>query len=712
MKGKLLIFCLSVLISNLWPLFTLLLSPFVILFFAAFKTKYLPIAYVFLLGALWVFWNWTTLNEASLTLEQGRQSWQLIGKVGQVSSQTNRTEFDFYPEGPFKKLKVSCYHCPWVVGRGDRWALALRLKPFTSFYNPVMFDYRKWMLARGYAGYGSINVKHSYNHKIKNSAFSLPKQINITLSERHFPILRALLLGDKKTLPAKYRRIINGSGLGHLFVVSGLHVGMMALIVTLFLAWIQRGLLLGGWTYGPTISVLGGFSAALFYAYLSGFNTPVIRACIMLLFGFLMMFRSKNSSVGNYLLAALLCVVLINPLAFMGLGSWLSFVIVGFLIFGMSLGASKLKKLVAAQQLAFLSGGVVLVLAGMTVAPVGLMLNLVFIPLVTLLVLPIAVLGLALALLGFDRLLMWVELCLNSILNGLIEFTSVVTWQLPVHDDNQTLFLLAFLVLILPQALKFRWLGVVLVAVSLALPAQRPGKGGFELTVLDVGQGSSALIETSSYSLLVDTGTRYMSGMTLADYVVMPFLRSRGIHRLDILHITHGDLDHSGGQVLLAGHSLEVVDQDHCHEARWVWDGVIFERFKALGFNTGNNGSCLLRVIDALGREALITGDIESAAEKALLEQGGALAADVLIVPHHGSKTSSSPEFLEAVSPKLAIISAGNLNHYGHPHSEIVQRLNSKAIEVYSTASHGAIQVDFDPRQEGLSVSTYRPIFK
>ena len=158
--------------------------------------------------------------------------------------------------------------------------------------------------------------------------------------------------------------------------------------------------------------------------------------------------------------------------------------------------------------------------------------------------------------------------------------------------------------------------------------------------------------------------------------------------------------------------SMSLVEQHSCHAFGWVWDDVKFERFKAEEYQAGNNGSCLLRVTDLRGRRVLMTGDVEKAAELALVRQGVPLKADVLLVPHHGSKTSSTLTFLNAVSPNIAIISAGNLNHYGHPHSEIVQRLSSQSIEVYSTASHGAIQVDFDPRQESISVSTYRPIFK
>ena len=712
MKNALLVFSFSVLLSSLWPLFTLLISPFLILFSAFYKNKYLYLGYAFLLGSIWVGWHWSVVNNNALTLEQGRQNWQLTGEVGRVSKQIGRLEFDFHAQQPFEKLKVSCYQCPWNIQRGDQWSLALKLKPFSSFYNPVGFDYRRWMLAKGYVAYGSVDVKQPYNHKLTLDAYSLAKQINITLSEFSFPILRALLLGDKKALPANVKRIINGSGLGHLFVISGLHVGMMALVFTFLITWMQRVFLLRHWVFGPVLSVLGGFLVAVFYAYLSGFNIPVIRACIMLLFVLLMLLRVKNRHISQYLFLALLSVMFIKPLAFMAVGSWLSFVIVGGLIFGMGVKSSRFSQLFTAQQLAFYSGGTILLIAGMGLAPVGFLLNLIFIPLISFLVLPAAVLGLGLALFGFEDLLVLVEVSLDWILERLIALESVVTWVPTIHENNKIFIVFALLLFILPRALKFRGLAMILLVVALTLPVQRPERGGFTLTVLDVGQGNAALIETQNFNVLVDTGTRFMNGMAMVDYVITPHLKFRGIDRLDILHITHADIDHSGGKTLLADLSVSLVEQGSCHTFSWMWDEVKFERFKANGYEAGNNGSCLLRVSDSRGRKVLMTGDVEREAEIALVRQGAPLKADVLLVPHHGSKTSSTRTFLDAVNPEVAIISAGNLNHYGHPHSEIVQRLSSEAKEVYSTASHGAIQVDFDPRQEGLSVSTYRPIFK
>mgnify|MGYP000234314973 FL=1 len=713
MKANLLGFSFGVLFTAMWPWLGLLLSPFLLIIALVFRSVYLARCLAFLMGAVWVFGHWTFVEQQALTVEQGRQQWQLSGAVGRVSQQLGRTEFDFFPVGPFDKLTISCYACPWAIERGDDWRLALKLKPFSSFSNPMGFDYRKWMLVKGYAAQGVVDVKHSFNKKVKNDSHSLAKQIDNTLSASGSPVLRALLLGDKKSLSAKYKRFINGSGLGHLFVVSGLHVGIVALVVSLFLLWVQRFLLLLHWSYAPVISLGAGFLSAVFYAYLSGLNVPAIRACVLLFFTFLLLIKKRHTHMSSYLFLAFLFVVLINPLAFMAVGSWLSFSIVLALVCGLGVKKSWYGQLYSAQGLAFFSGAVVLLFFGMVVAPLGFILNLILIPLFSVFILPVAIVALLLALMGSEALLVFVEALLTKLLDVLLLVQEVIIWSPAMHDNNKALLIAAAIIFLMPKALSLRGLAVVICLAAFFVPVERPDEGAFRVTVLDVGQGSSALIETSTRSVLVDTGTRFLSGMTLADYVVLPFMRQRNVKKLDILHITHSDLDHSGGRELLAAKSAQVIDQESCGAFEWFWDGVKFERFKAAKFQLGNNGSCLLRISDARGRSMLMTGDIEREAEQILLSSlPQKLVAEILLVPHHGSKTSTTEDFLNMVDPKVAIISAGVMNHYGHPYEEVVQRLYSKSIKVYSTASHGAIQVDFDPRQEGLSVSTYRPILK
>ncbi len=712
MKRMLLGFGVGVLLASIWPLLSLLMSPFVIVVGAFYRTQYSRLGFAFLAGCLWVGFHWVNIQSQAINVDQGRQQWQLEGEIGRVSQQQGRVEFDFYPAGPFNKLKVSCYKCPLTLSRGDNWALALKLKPIVSFHNPSGFNYRQWMLSKGYSAQASVDVKHTYNKKLMGSDIDLAKRINDLIPGSAFPVLRALLLGDKKAMPAHYKRLINGSGLGHLFVVSGLHVGIVAMLFALALSYFQRPLLLVFWPFSTTLAVSAGLGVGVFYAYVSGFQIPAMRACIMLLFAATLLLQRRHSHTVHYLLLALILVVIIDPLAFSNMGSWLSFGIVTALIIGMSVSQHKrwAGHLLSAQWLAFVLGGVILVTFSMPLAPMGFLLNLLFIPLISLLVLPLALLAVLLALWGQGGLLNAVESGLQGLLDYLWVHQELLTLGPSIHDDNRALIGLGLAALLLPKALAGRYLGLTCLLVALWLPVQRPLEGGFSLMVLDVGQGSSALIETAEHTLLVDTGTRFLSGMSLADYVVLPFMRTRNIRQLSMLHISHDDKDHSGGVDLLKPISQQVITQHNCNNENWSWDGVYFERFKASRFIGGNNGSCLLRVVAQSGKSLLLTGDIEVQAERVLLEEfKGKLSANVLLVPHHGSRTSSSEAFLKAVNPQVAIISSGVLNHYGHPHAQVVQRLNDRLVEVYTTASHGAIQVDFEPRQERLSVSTYRP---
>jgi competence protein ComEC len=712
MKRMLLGFGVGVLLASIWPMLSLLLSPFGLIVGAFSRSQYSRLGFAFLAGCLWVGCHGLSIQQQAIGVEQGRQQWQLQGEVGRVSAQQGRVEFDFYPEGPFNKLKVSCYKCPLAISQGDQWALALKLKPIVSFHNPNGFNYRQWMLAKGYSAQASVAVKHAYNHKLVSSRSGLAKKIDDLIPGSLFPVLRALLLGDKKAMPAHYKRLINGSGLGHLFVVSGLHVGIVAMLFAIVLLYLQRPLLLAFWPFSTIFAVSSSLGVGLFYAFVSGFKIPAMRACIMLLFAAVLLLQRRHSHTVHYLLLAFILVVIIDPLAFSDMGSWLSFGIVTALIVGMSASLRKSwgAHLLSAQWLAFLFGGVILLAFSMSLAPMGFFLNLLFIPLISLLILPLALLALLLALWGNAALLVAVEGGLQGLFDYLLVHQRVLTFTPPIHDDNRALVIMGLAALLLPKALGSRYLGAACLLVALWLPIQRPAEGGFSVMVLDVGQGSSALIETAKHTVLVDTGTQFLSGMTLADYVVLPYLRTRNINQLNMLHISHNDKDHAGGIELLRPFSQEVITQHNCNNEHWYWDGVYFERFKASLFTRGNNGSCLLKVVAKNGKTLLLTGDIEVEAERMLLmESKDKLAAHVLVVPHHGSRTSSSEEFLKAVNPEIAIISSGALNHYGHPHKEVVQRLNEKLVEVYTTASNGAIQVDFEPRQEGLSVSTYRP---
>ena len=281
----------------------------------------------------------------------------------------------------------------------------------------------------------------------------------------------------------------------------------------------------------------------------------------------------------------------------------------------------------------------------------------------------------------------------------------------------------ALVLLALPRAVPGRALGVLLLAVII-VPRERPlHHGEIRVTQFDVGQGLAVLVRTRSYALLYDTGPRWWEGGDAGERIVVPALRALGVARLDTLLISHADLDHAGGAAsivsqvpvarVLSGEPMQLANGvvvEPCRAPlRWQVDGVHFEVLHphaGESFPKQNDRSCVLRVHGAYGR-VLLSGDIELGVENALLKRDGrALAADVVTVPHHGSASSSSPAFVQAVRPQVALIGAGLHNRYRLPHRAVVARYRATGATVINSATSGAINIDVARR--GLRVERYR----
>ena len=268
---------------------------------------------------------------------------------------------------------------------------------------------------------------------------------------------------------------------------------------------------------------------------------------------------------------------------------------------------------------------------------------------------------------------------------------------------------------LLPRGAPARWLAAVAVALLLIWPVPRPPWGGVWVSVLDVGQGLSVVAQTRQRVLVFDTGPRFRSGLSMGQIALVPFLQSLGVRRIDRLVVSHDDNDHIGGvdalreafpvDKILAGRPESLNGAQPCRRGQyWIWQGVKFEILHPQDPNvlSGNDASCVLRISNNHG-SVLISGDIEAAAESALVgHYGPNLASDVLVVPHHGSRTSSTEAFLSAVRPRAALISAGYRNRYGHPHADVLSRYDQAQIKVYSTGDSGALFVRMDGRGEPI----------
>jgi competence protein ComEC len=419
------------------------------------------------------------------------------------------------------------------------------------------------------------------------------------------------------------------------------------------------------------------------------------------------------------LLGVAALVVAFDPWALLQAGFWLSFAAVGLLMANDPLQAQgapvgtlgRLRAALRAQVVASLGLAPLSLAFFQQVSLVGLLANLVAIPWVTLLVTPLALLGVAWAALWQVAAAALSPLVL--VLQALVTWPGAV-WHAPAAPAWAVACgLLAAAVGLLPLPWRLRLLALPLVLPLLWPAVVRPPEGRFELVVLDVGQGTAVLVRTRSRLLVYDSGPAYARDADAGQRIVVPLLRARGEHRIDRLVLSHRDADHVGGAESLRAalpigswhtslaptHPLRVAAQAHetCEAGqRWDWDGVRFEFLHPaagtpLAEAKPNALSCVLRVVDAAGRSVLLTGDIEAPQEAALVARfGTALRSDLLLVPHHGSRTSSTDAWLDAVQPRVALVQAGYRSRYGHPAAEVLARYQARGIMLVRSDRCGA----------------------
>ncbi|MDO8273869.1 MAG: DNA internalization-related competence protein ComEC/Rec2 [Gammaproteobacteria bacterium] len=565
----------------------------------------------------------------------------------------------------------------------------------------------------------------------------------------HASIILALVLGDQEQISAESWSLFTATGTNHLIVISGMHVAFIALLCYGLSNWLAR---LSPWLLlripaqkcGAVSAVLGAFV----YCLLAGFSVPTQRSCIMVLVFMSGQLVGRQFPPSFSFCLALTLVLLINPLSVTGAGFWLSFGAVGTLLLAFGgirrlRGASHRRSKkgdefgsvddderprwdgrrlwqqhVQPQYVVFIGMIVPLAIMMQQLSLLSPLANVLAIPLVNILVVPPALLGTLLLLIHAPLgtlLLTLANHVLGVVIWMLQKLTShasgLVLWQFFGLTTASLVFACAgSLLLLMPRGWPSRWLALVMFLPLLFPQRQLLKDGVAELTVLDVGQGLAVVVQTATHVLVYDTGPRLSESFDTGSAVVFPFLRQGGLRRVDRLIVSHADNDHAGGleSVLkllevesIAGstwpeESDKLANFALCERGeRWVWDGVIFEILHPPGGMSyaGNDSSCVLR-IEAAEQSVLLPGDIEVGAERHLLQlQGTALASDVLIAPHHGSRTSSSERFLEVVRPSVVLYSAGYRSQFGHPASAVVARYNALGAVPYNTALSGALSL-------------------
>lgn len=685
-----------------------------VLMLLPFRTS--PLAF-FLLGLSWacISAQWALDDRLPPALD-GQTRW-LEGRVIGLPQQTGTgVRFDLADSRSRnarlpKRIRVSWHGGP-EVRSGERWRLAVTLKRPSGLLNFHGFDQEAWLLAQRIGATGSVKdgerlspARHAWRDTVRQRLIAVDAQ-------GREAGLAALVLGDGSGLAAEDWQVLQDTGTVHLLVISGQHIGLLAGLIYGLVALLARyGFWPRMWPWLPWACGLA-FASALGYGLLAGFGVPVQRACVMV--GLVLLWRLRFRHLGFWwpLLLALNGVLILEPLASLQPGFWLSFTAVAVLIlaFGGRLGPWGVWQAWTRPQWLIAIGLLpVLLVLGLPISVSAPLANLVAVPWISLVVLPLALLGTAMLPLPYlgEGLLWLAGGALDALFLGLAWLAGQVPAWIPadVPLGYWLISLMGAVLLLLPKGVPFRLLGWPMLLLAVFPPREPVPHGRVEVVQLDVGQGQSLILRTRHHTLLYDAGLR--SGtVDLGARVVLPSLKKLGVESLDMMLLSHADADHAGGAAAVArgvpikrvvGGETEGLPaflgaQPCISGEQWEWDGVSFELWLWSEAINGNPKSCVLQV-QANGERLLLTGDIDRAAERAFLDSPLAVRTDWLQAPHHGSRSSSSWPFLRRLAPTSVLISRGRGNAFGHPHPQVVERYQALGSQLYDSAEHGAVRL-------------------
>lgn len=713
------------------------------------------------LGVAWASWRAEIRLADELPLALEGQDLQLTGVVATLPQPVSHgSRFEFVINSALtadgKAASVpSRVMLSWYAGRrddavgvvptmrpGEVWQLTARLRRPHGNANPGGFDYEAWLLERNIRATGYVRPAQAAHigeswwppllifERLRDR---LRRGMEARLPEAEYPfagVLVALAIGNQKAIPNDLWTTFNRTGVTHLVSISGLHVTMVAALA--------GGLAGALWRRRPALvlrlpaqkaAVIVACLSALIYALLAGFAVPAQRTCYMLTVAAMALLSGRRVAASRILALALLAVLLIDPWAVLAAGFWLSFGAVAALLYvgsaRISPGSdwtSRLRGWGLVQWTATLASLPVLLLVFQQFSLVSPLANALAIPLVSFVVTPLALLGAVLP--------WWPVLALaHAVFSGLMEFlvwcAGWPLWQAPAAPLWVVMLGAAGVgMALLPRGVAGRALGLVMLLPLLFWPAPRPPEGVAEITVLDVGQGLATVVRTARHTLVYDPGPLYSAESDAGQRVVVPYLRWLGVNALDMLVVTHRDSDHAGGAASVLA-AMPVADiRSPVAEFRgapclagqsWQWDGVDLAflhpaRVADAGEAAGNHFSCVLRIASA-GQRMLLTSDIEAVDEAEMLARDAdALRAEVLLAPHHGSRTSSSPAFVKAVAAKEVIFPVGYHNRFGHPKAEVVERHLAQGSRLWRSDRDGAVMVRLAP--DGIEMQAQRQLVR
>ncbi len=663
---------------------------------------------------------------------------------------------------------------------GERWRLRVRLQKPHGNANPYGFDYESWLLEQDARATGYVRVTDndppaaqrlasfvpSFWHLVERGRDHLRQRIVQALAGKPYAgVIVALVIGDQRAVGQSDWQIFNNTGIGHLMSISGLHITMVAALFGQFFALLWRRsfftraqlpLLLPV----QKASAVAALFAAIVYVLLAGCGVPAQRTLYMLAVVAWSTWLGRSAQTSDVLLLALGVVLVLDPWAILWPGFWLSFAAVGLILYA-SIGRAQFVDGVqldeiaptslwrqrwqslccgvreAARTQAVVTLGLLplsLLLFGQ-ISVLGPVANAVAIPLVGLIITPLALIGAVLP----APLMSWILHLAHSLIEVLLAFLKflmqapIVNWLAPQPAWWQfSLAMIALIAVFAPRGWPGRYLALFGCLPMLLQQPSHPRNGELWLTAFDVGQGTAVLLETAQHRLLYDTGPSYSLQSDGGQRVILPYLKARGIASLDEVVLTHSDLDHIGGAqsvlahlqvkqlraALLDEHPLwqtaqaKQIPRLRCIAGQaWQWEGVSFQVLHPQLESyidaklKPNSRSCTLRI--QVGKHRILLGaDIEAREEKQLVAKNPEqLRADILLVPHHGSGTSSTLPFLFAVRPQLALFQLGYRNRYHHPKSEVWQRYGNLGVQRLRTDQGGALMLRIS---EEIEVESYR----
>ena len=636
----------------------------------------------------------------------------------------DKTKFNFLIEQLNDHPAKGLIHLTWynkapVLHSGQKWQLSVKLKKPRNFLNPGSSDYISTLAARHIAWTGYVRSGRNQLVKESDSSFNwlqLRERLGTSLIKRApdkqtAGIIEALTLNVTTLISQDDWELFRRTGTTHLFGISGEHIALISGLVFFILRWLWSRSVRCCLLY-PSIAIasIGGLLSALGYAFLAGFEPPVQRALIGCLFYTLCCLGKQRFTAWQVWRYALFGVLCLEPHAVFMQGFYFSFLAVACLLLTQQRWRLKGFKANLALQLSCLIGLMPLTLYWYSYGSInGFVANIFAIPLVGFLIVPLALITMLVSSFDWSYLLMTPLSWLIALLFKLLIWTEHLANINITCSISSIIYVLslmgALLIWILLPVKSLRYLALIWILIPFFPYRETIKSGDVLIQVLDVGQGLAVSIRTKAHVLLYDTGDQLFQGSDFGQMVILPFYTSQGINKIDKIVISHPDKDHRGGlksvetkmqvEQLLVNNLRYYNHGLNCHNyPQWQWDGVQFQFYPIkMNFNDKNNNSCILK-ISTQSNSILLTGDIEKIAEDYLVRvYGEQLKSNVLIVPHHGSKTSSSYRFLLEIAPMYAIASLGFDNRFRFPHSKTLTNMNLLDIPFYRTDECGMVEL-------------------